>query len=49
MDQKGLSPRDLEPFIGDRDRVEQVLSRKRKLTLPMISASTRDLAFPPNP
>jgi HTH-type transcriptional regulator / antitoxin HigA len=46
MDQKGLSPRDLEPFIGDRDGVEQVLSRKRKLTLPMIRRLHQGLGIP---
>lgn len=36
MDQEGLEPRDLEPFIGGRGRVWEVLHRKRALTLPMI-------------
>jgi HTH-type transcriptional regulator / antitoxin HigA len=36
MEQKGLAPRDLVPFIGGRNRVHEVLSRKRPLTLPMI-------------
>jgi HTH-type transcriptional regulator / antitoxin HigA len=36
MDQKGLQPRDLIPFIGSRNRVHEVLNRKRPLTLKMI-------------
>jgi HTH-type transcriptional regulator/antitoxin HigA len=36
MEQKNLRQRDLEPMIGSRGRVSEVLSRKRALTLPMI-------------
>lgn len=36
MEQQGLRPRDLEPFIGSRGRVSEVLHRKRALTLLMI-------------
>ena len=36
MEQKGLARRDLEPAIGARNRVAEVLNRKRPLTLPMI-------------
>ncbi len=36
MEQMGLSRKDLEPFIGSRARVHEVLTRKRNLTLPMI-------------
>lgn len=36
MEQKGLRQRDLEPMIGSRGRVSEVMSRKRALTLPMI-------------
>lgn len=36
MEQKGLRQRDLEPMIGSRGRVSEILSRKRALTLPMI-------------
>ncbi len=35
-DQLGMSRRDLEPFIGQRGRVSEILSRARNLTLPMI-------------
>lgn len=36
MEQKGLTRRDLEPAIGSRARVAEVMNRKRMLTLPMI-------------
>jgi len=36
MEQKGLGPQDLVPFIGGRNRVYEVLARKRPLTLKMI-------------
>lgn len=36
MESRGLSPQDLEPYIGSRPRVAEVLSRKRALTIDMI-------------
>ena len=36
MKQQGLTRKDLEPMIGSRARVSEVLSGKRRLTLPMI-------------
>jgi HTH-type transcriptional regulator/antitoxin HigA len=36
MEQSGLTVKDLEPAIGKSNRVYEVLSRKRSLTLPMI-------------
>lgn len=36
MDQQGLTAKDLEPLIGRSNRVYEVLSRKRSLTLAMI-------------
>jgi HTH-type transcriptional regulator/antitoxin HigA len=36
MDQQGLTRRDLEPLIGSRARVSEVLTRKRGLTLAMV-------------
>ena len=47
MDQKGLACRDLEPAIGDRGRVSEVLTRKRPLTLPMVRALSKLLDIPP--
>jgi HTH-type transcriptional regulator/antitoxin HigA len=46
MDQNGLSPRDLLPFIGGRNRVHEVLNRKRPLTLKMISRLHEGLGIP---
>lgn len=36
MKQNGLTPKDLIPLIGQRNRVYEVLNYKRPLTLPMI-------------
>jgi HTH-type transcriptional regulator/antitoxin HigA len=36
MDSRGLSRRDLEPYLGSRARVAEVLNRKRPLSLEMI-------------
>lgn len=36
MEQQGLTRKDLEPAIGSRARVAEVLSRKRNLTISMI-------------
>jgi HTH-type transcriptional regulator/antitoxin HigA len=36
MEQRGLSPKDLEPAIGRLNRVYEVLNRTRPLTLTMI-------------
>jgi HTH-type transcriptional regulator / antitoxin HigA len=46
MDQQGLSPRDLIAFIGSRNRVYEVLSRKRPLTLAMIRRLHEGLGIP---
>ena len=36
MEQQGLTRRDLEPIIGTRTRVAEVLNRKRGLSIEMI-------------
>lgn len=46
MDQQGLTPRDLEPFIGTSGRVSEVLNRKRKLSLAMIKRLHDGLSIP---
>jgi HTH-type transcriptional regulator / antitoxin HigA len=46
MAERGLRPRDLEPMIGSRARVSEVLGRKRALTLPMIRRLSRELDLP---
>ena len=46
MEQKGLSAHDLIPFIGGRNRVYEVLARKRPLTLKMIWRLHKGLGIP---
>ena len=46
MEQAGLSRRDLEPMIGTRARVSEVLSGKRSLTLAMIRELHSRLLIP---
>jgi HTH-type transcriptional regulator/antitoxin HigA len=48
LEQKGLKRRDLEPAIGSRGRVSEVLNRKRPLTLPMVRALSKLLQIPPD-
>ena len=36
MEQQGLKPKDLEPMIGQLNRVYEVLNGKRKLTMTMV-------------
>ena len=38
MEQLGLTRRDLEPLIGSRARVAEILNRKRSLSIEMIGA-----------
>ncbi len=46
MEQNDLRPRDLTPFIGGRNRVYEVLNRKRPLTLKMIRRLNSGLGIP---
>lgn len=46
MEQRGLTRRDLEPYIGSRARVAEVLNHKRSLTLAMIRKLHRGLGIP---
>ncbi|MFJ3466730.1 type II toxin-antitoxin system HigA family antitoxin [Pseudomonas sp. NPDC090203] len=46
MDQQGLTPRDLEPFIGPSGRVSEVLNRKRRLSVSMIKRLHDGLHIP---
>lgn len=46
MEQKGLNRRNLDPAIGSRGRVSEVLTRKRPLTLPMVRALSALLDIP---
>lgn len=36
MESRGLSRRDLEPYLGNRSRVSEILNRKRPLSIEMI-------------
>lgn len=36
MEQQGLTRKDLEPMIGPRNRVAEILNRKRSLSIEMI-------------
>jgi HTH-type transcriptional regulator/antitoxin HigA len=42
----GLTRRDLEPFIGSRARVSEILNRRRPLTLAMIRKLQAGLGIP---
>jgi HTH-type transcriptional regulator/antitoxin HigA len=46
MEQKGMAPPDLIPFIGNRNRVEEVLARRRPLTLEMVQRLHAGLGIP---
>jgi len=46
MDQLGLTPRDLEQYIGPSGRVSEVLRGKRRLSLAMIKRLHQGLRIP---
>ena len=46
MDQQGLTPRDLEPMIGSRARVSEVLGGKRALSMAMVWRLHKELGIP---
>lgn len=46
MEQRGLEPRHLVPFIGSRNRVYEILNRKRPLTLQMVWRLHKGLGIP---
>lgn len=46
MESRGLSRRDLEPYIGSRARVSEILNRKRRLSLNMIRKLEAGLGIP---
>ena len=46
MEQVGLKPADLIPYIGSRSRVSEILSGKRQLTLEMVRALEAGLGIP---
>ena len=46
MESKGLSRKDLEPFMGSREKVSEVLNRKRPLSIEMIRRLHDGLGIP---
>ncbi len=46
MERLGLTRRDLEPYIGSRARVSEILNRRRPLTLTMIRNLQAGLRIP---
>ena len=46
MEQQGLTPRDLEPYIGASGRVSEVLNRRRSLSLRMVKRLHDGLRIP---
>jgi HTH-type transcriptional regulator/antitoxin HigA len=46
MESRGLSRRDLEPYIGSRARISEILNRRRPLTLRMIRNLEEGLGIP---
>jgi HTH-type transcriptional regulator/antitoxin HigA len=46
MEQLGLARKDLEPILGSRGRVSEVLNGRRALSLQMIRRLNRELGIP---
>ncbi len=46
IESRGLSRKDLEPYIGSRARVSEVLNRKRPLSVDMIRKLHQGLGIP---
>ena len=46
MESRGLTRHDLEPYIGNRARVSEILNRKRTLSLRMIQHLHNGLGIP---
>jgi len=46
MEQQGLRPKDLAPYLGGANRVSEVLAGKRALTVPMIHRLHHELGIP---
>jgi HTH-type transcriptional regulator/antitoxin HigA len=47
MEQDGLKPKDLIPYIGSKSKVSEVLSGRRPLSLTMIRKLVTGLHLPP--
>ena len=46
MEQLGLERKDLEPYLGSRARVSEVLNKRRRLSLAMIRSLHENLEIP---
>ena len=46
MERLGLTRKDLEPYIGNRARVSEILNRKRSLSIRMIRNLSKGLGIP---
>ena len=46
LESRGLTPQDLEPYLGSRARVAEVLDRRRGLTIEMIRRLHDGLGLP---
>ncbi|HIO97805.1 MAG TPA: transcriptional regulator [Leucothrix sp.] len=46
MEQQGLTRKDLEPFIGGRGRVSEVMNYRRGLSISMIRSLHANLSIP---
>lgn len=46
IEQQGLERKDLEPFLGSRHRVSEVLNRRRRLSIEMIRRLHTGLKIP---
>ena len=46
MESRDLTRRDLEPYLGSRARVSEILNRKRPLSLEMIRDLNKGLGIP---
>ena len=46
MESRGLSRRDVEPYLGSRARVSEILNRRRPLSMEMIRRLHAGLGIP---
>jgi HTH-type transcriptional regulator/antitoxin HigA len=46
MESRGLSRKDLEPFLGSRAKVSEILNRRRPLSIEMIRRLNQGLGIP---
>jgi HTH-type transcriptional regulator/antitoxin HigA len=46
MEQRGITRKDLEPYIGPRHRVWEIMERRRPLSLAMIRRLEKGLCIP---